>query len=75
MHKIPLDFDEPEHCRGRISEDHFSFDLQQLDTSIILNAKLFEGCVAYIATEIGLVKWEFIMEANNHSLLQIPNEK
>lgn len=64
VHRIPYDFDEPHIYRGRLNDEFFTFSLDDASTTSgdVLCCNLYEGTIAYIATEKGLVRWQFLFK-------------
>ena len=64
VHRIPYDFDQPEVYRGRLNEEFLHLDLNEVKNQgqSIVCAHLHEGTVAYIATEKGLIRWQFLLQ-------------
>lgn len=65
VHRIPYDFEEPDAYRGRLNEEFFHLSLDADDPHSgavgVLGAHLFEGNIGFVATEKGIVRWQFLL--------------
>ena len=83
VYRLPSDPDKPR--KGKLNEELFKLDLEQLDDvrASIMCAKLYEGKQAFIATDKGLVRWQFLEQwkpddgkwIETYDTLLIENEK
>ena len=65
VHRIPYDFEEPNAYRGRLNEEYFQLCLNADDHSsegvTVLESHLFEGNIGFIASDSGIVRWQFLL--------------
>ena len=83
VNRVPSDSNKPR--KGKLNEELFKLDLEQLDDirACIVCAKLFQGKLAFIATDKGLVRWQFLEQwksndgkwIETYDTLLIENEK
>ena len=62
VNRVPYDSNKPR--KGKLNEELFKLDLEQLDDvrACIICAKLFQGKLAFIATDKGLLSWYFLVQ-------------
>lgn len=88
VHKLPADLDAnvdqiaSGNCqtKGRLREDFYRLDLDQMEDDLkasILASQMVDGSVAFIATDKGLVRWQFLLlnEDEPYETLQIEKSK
>jgi hypothetical protein len=66
VHRIPFDVEKPDAFRGRLNDEMYKLDFESVPLehkpTTVTCAKLFEGNLAFVATDRGLLRWQFLMQ-------------